>query len=565
MLPSPVISGPKLMLDKPQQAGGTRPRTPRLDLQQHLADLEAAGLLVRIDRPINKDTELNPLVRWQFIGGVPEAERRAFLFTNVVDSKGRRFDMPVVVGALASSPEIYAVGMGRAVEEIGDAWMRAIANPIPPVATNDAPCQEVVITGDALRSEGLKRLPVPVSTPGFDSAPYLTATLCVTKDPDSGVRNMGTYRAALKAPDRLVVRMVAREATGAGGYLHWLKYRARGEKMPIAIVVGCSPIVMFTGPQKLAVDMDEMAVAGGAAGEPIRMTRCRTIDLDVPADSEIVIEGVIDPDVLEPEAPFGESNGYVALEAYNMPMQVTAITHKRAPVFAQIISQVTPSESSVIKKVAYEPLFLAHLKHNLSVKGIRRVVMHERLTNLRPVIFLQFTAGTPRTEVWRGLHGAATLQSNCGKIVIAVSEDIDPTSMDAVLWSLAYRTNPIEDTHVTPNRGGVQGAQYGPGKSDSGLLIDATRKRPMPPLALPTREFMEHARKLWEELDLPPLNVQAPWHGYTLDDWTENWELYAKRTVASDWEQTGKETLLRQRKGLMPETPVRPGSNRDEE
>ena len=130
---------------------------PRLDLQQHLADLEAAGLLVRIDRPINKDTELIPLVRWQFIGGMPEDQRRAFLFTNVIDSKGRKYDMPVVVGALASSPAIYALGMGRPVEEIGEAWMAAIAHPIPPVATNDAPCQEVVITGDALqhgRAEG---------------------------------------------------------------------------------------------------------------------------------------------------------------------------------------------------------------------------------------------------------------------------------------------------------------------------------------------------------------------------------------------------------------------------
>ena len=244
--------------------------------------------------------------------------------------------------------------------------------------------------------------------------------------------------------------MVAREATGAGGYLHWLKYRERKEKMPIAIVVGARPIVMFTGPQKLAIDVDEMAVAGGAAGEAIRMTRCRTIDLDVPADSEIVVEGLIDCDVLEPEAPFGESNGYVALEAFNMPIEVTAITHKKKPVFAQIISQVTPSESSVIKKVAYEPLFLAHLKTQLGVKGIRRVVMHERLTNLRPVIFLQFAANTPRTEVWRGLNGASTLQSNCGKIVIAVSEDIDPSSMDAVLWSLAYRTNPVDDMHIVP-------------------------------------------------------------------------------------------------------------------
>src|SRR3954449_4848585 len=173
-----------------------------------------------------------------------------------------------------------------------------------------------------------------------------------------------------------------------------------------------------------------MAVAGGAAGQAIRMARCRTVDLDVPADAEIVVEGLIDPDVLEPEAPFGESNGYVALEAFNMPMQITAITHKRKPVFTSIISQVTPSESSVIKKVAYEPLFLSHLRDHLSIKSIRRVVMHERLTNLRPVIFLQFADNAARSEVWRGLRGAATLQSNCGKVVIAVSDDIDPYSMD---------------------------------------------------------------------------------------------------------------------------------------
>ena len=117
----------------------------RLDFQEHLANLEAAGLLVRIDTPINKDTELHPLVRWQFIGGMPEDERRAFLFTNVVDSKGRRYDMPVVLGALAASPRIYAIGMGRTVEEIGDTWMHAMAHPIPPKLVNAAPCQEVVI------------------------------------------------------------------------------------------------------------------------------------------------------------------------------------------------------------------------------------------------------------------------------------------------------------------------------------------------------------------------------------------------------------------------------------
>jgi len=537
------------------QRQGTR---PRLDFQAHLADLEARGLLVRIDHPVNKDTELHPLVRLQFIGGIPEAERRAFLFTHVTDATGKRYDMPVAVGAIAASAEIYALGMGCDVEDIGKAWLDAIDHPVAPVRAAAAPCQEVVITGDALRGPdgGLKRLPVPVSTPGFDSAPYLTATLCVTKDPDSGIQNMGTYRAALKATDRLAVRMVARVG-GAGGYVHWLKHAERKTEMPIAIVIGAAPVVMFTGPQKLAIDLDEMGVAGALAGEPIRMTKCKTIDLDVPADAEIVIEGLIDTSVLEPEAPFGESNGYVALEAYNMPMRVTAITHKKNPVFCSIISQVTPSESSLVKRVAYEPLWLAHLKEHLGVRGVRRVVMHEPLTNLRPVIFVQYASGTARTEVWRGLQGASTLMPNCGKICIAVSEDIDPANTDAIFWSLAYRSNPVEDVHVVPYRGGVQGSQYRASGGDSTLLIDATAKGPMPPLALPKQEFMQRAEALWAELKLPPITLKAPWHGYTLGDWIERWDLWAARAVSGTWEETGKETLARQRGGVQPESSAR--------
>ena len=281
---------------------------PALDFQEHLAALEAQGLVVRVDRPIDKDTELHPLVRWQFQGNLPEDERRAFLFTNVVDGSGKKYDMPVVVGALSASPRIYAIGMGKPLNEIGPAWINAINHPIAPVRVNSAPCQEVVIKGEELKKPdgGLKLLPVPISTPGFDAAPYLTATLCITKDPETGIQNMGTYRGALKATDRLGVRMASRIG-GAGGYQHWLKHRKMKTPMPCAIVIGCAPVVVFTGPQKLAIDQDEMGVAGALAGEPIRTVKCVTIDLDVPADSEIVIEGLIDPELLEPEGPFGES------------------------------------------------------------------------------------------------------------------------------------------------------------------------------------------------------------------------------------------------------------------
>src|SRR5579872_6431563 len=113
------------------------------DLHAHIAALERQGHLVRVQRPINKDTEMHPLVRWQFRGGIPEAERKAFLFENVVDSKGRKYDIPVAVGILASNRQIYSVGIGCDVANIQQQWGRAEEHPIPPVLVDNPPCQEI--------------------------------------------------------------------------------------------------------------------------------------------------------------------------------------------------------------------------------------------------------------------------------------------------------------------------------------------------------------------------------------------------------------------------------------
>src|SRR5467141_2530875 len=113
------------------------------DLHEHLEALRKAGLLITVDRPINKDTEMHPLVRWQFRGGIAERDRKAFLFTNVTDSKNRKYDIPVVVGALAASREIYRIGMGCALDKINETWTRAIAHPIAPRIVKDAVCHEM--------------------------------------------------------------------------------------------------------------------------------------------------------------------------------------------------------------------------------------------------------------------------------------------------------------------------------------------------------------------------------------------------------------------------------------
>ena len=538
------------------------------DLHEHLDALRAKGLVHTIDRPIDKDSELHPLVRWQFVGGMAESERKAFLFTNVVDGRGRKYSMPVLVGAIAANRDIYAVGMGVPLEKIPATWDHAVAHPIAPRVVERAVCQEVILEGAALQGEGngLDRLPIPISTPGFDAAPTLTATNVITCDPETRVQNMGTYRAALKATDRLVVRMATRVG-GAGGYQHYLKHQQKGEKwMPCAIVLGCPPCVAFVGPQKMPIGVDEFTVAGGLVGAPINVVKARTVDLLVPAEAEIVIEGFIDTEYCEPEAPFGESHGHIALEEFNMPMRVTAITHRRNPIVLSYISQVTPSESSVMKRVAYEPLFLSHLRGVLGIKGVKHVSLHEPLTALRRVVLVTYEQGTQRSEIWRGLYGAAAFKSDTGKICVAVNDDVHPDNADGLLWAISYRANPAEDIQILGHRGLGHGPRREHGKKeDATLLIDATMKEPMPPLALPKEEYMARARSIWAVCGLPPLRPQLPWHGSVVGDWLPEWDEAAKRAVLGRYLENGLISAAQRKKGVKPETKFRPPAKGERE
>ena len=181
--------------------------------------------------------------------------------------------------------------------------------------------------------------------------------------------------------------------------------------------------------------------------------RCKTVDLLVPAEAEIVIEGFINTELLEPEAPFGESHGYVNLQEYNAFMDVTAITRRRHPILTSFISQVTPSESSVIRRVAMEPVLQHYLKSVLSIRGVKRVAMHEPLTSLYAVIAIQFARGTPESEIWRALHGAASLHRFAGKWIIAVDEDIEPENADALFWAMSYRCQPQYDLKLVAAQG----------------------------------------------------------------------------------------------------------------
>ena len=538
---------------------------PYHDLHQHIAILRERDLLIEVDRPIDKDSEMHPLVRWQFQGGMKESERKAFLFTNIHDGRGRKYETPVLVGGLAANREIYSVGMCCPIDDVQQKWEQAISNPIPPKFIDNALCHEIVETGESLTKEGggLDALPIPVSTPGFDSAPTLSAGNVITKDPDTSVQNMGTYRCALKAPDRLVVRMATRVG-GAGGFQHYQKHQELGIKeMPVAIVLGCPPIVAFMGPQKLPLGVDEFTVAGGLANAPIHITKAKTVDLTIPAEAEIIIEGFIDTTKVEPEGPFGESHGHIALEEYNMPMRITAITRRKNAIVPSYISQVAPSESSMIKRVAYEPLFLKHLRDECNIKGVKKVSLHEPLTGLLRVTVVTCEENMPHTEIWRSLYNAAFFKGDCSKICIAVNEDIDVDNADALLWAISYRSNPVKDIKTVDFRG--QG--HGPkrehsGEEDSSLLIDATMKSQMPPLALPAKQHMQRAMEIWQELGLPKLNVKSPWHGYSLGAWHEIWDAAGQRAAAGNYLENGRISAKLAVEGLKPETKVDPDGSK---
>src|SRR5215475_8431216 len=529
------------------------------DLHDPIRTLDEAGLLIKVDREINKDTEMHPLVRWQFRGGIAEKDRKAFLFTNVVDSKGRKYDIPVLVGGLASNREIYRIGLGCAFEEMDERWLRAIQSPIAPRIVENAPCHEIVIEGSALDQpgNGLDGIPLPISTPGWDSAPYATLSQYITKDPDTGVQNMGNYRGQVKARRRLGMNPSLELRPGI--YNHWEKLRSRGfKKLPCAVVLGAPPVVTFASVQKLPETLDELHVAGALVGTPINVVKAKTVDLLVPAEAEIVIEGFIDTEFLEPEAPFGESHGHVNLQEFNAYMEVTAITRRKDAVLTSIISQVTPSESSLIKLVGMEPLFLNFLKNTLGIKGVKRVSMHEPLTNIRKVIALVCERDMPATEIWRALYGAAVLHRAAGKFVIAINDDIDPTNADALLWAMSYRANPMLDFHILPHRD--QG--HGPrsmrnGGEDASLLVDATLKEDFPPISLPKRQHMERAKVLWEELGLPPLKPESPWFGYSLGEWPRELDEAAERATRGDYFATGERLKKQRRKDVRMNTEVR--------
>ncbi|MEE8223628.1 MAG: UbiD family decarboxylase, partial [Alphaproteobacteria bacterium] len=281
---------------------------PYRDVRAYLDELARRELLHVIDEPIGRDTELVSLVRLQF-RGLPEPQRKAFWFRNVTRSTGRRFDASVALGSLGSSRAVYGAALGVASEDIAATWGKAHGNHFPPtpVPRDQAPVKEIVVKAPDL-GDGVDRFPHLISTPGFDPAPFITAGVWVTRDPETGDYNLGIYRGMIKAPDRIGC---ATDVSTQHLAIQWEKARRLGRPLEAAIFIGGPPALLLAAVSKVPYGVDEYGLAGALNGASIDVVQAETVDLLVPAYAEIVIEGEIRTDILEPEAPFGEASGYL--------------------------------------------------------------------------------------------------------------------------------------------------------------------------------------------------------------------------------------------------------------
>ena len=520
------------------------------DLRDFIAQLEQTGNLHRITDRIEKNSELMPLVRWQY-QGLLDDQRKAFLFDDVTDPEGKSYDCRVAVGVLGASRAIYklALGLNEKSEagEVAERWNQALSHPIKPRSVKSGPVKEVILKGkDISRTDGgLLRFPVPISNPGFDGGPFLTAPYVVTKDPDTGVPNVGTYRCMIKGSNKAGVSVSPAQHIG----IHFHKCKERKVPLQAAIVLGCSPAIGLASVAKVGYDRDEYAVAGAIAGAPIPLVRCESVDLQVPATAEIVIEGEIPTDYLEPEGPFGEFTGYMGGQMVNGVFLVKCITHRKNPIL-QMFTEGVPSESGVMRKMGYESTLYKLLKYDCNIPTVMDVTLHES-SGSRKYVVIRMRKTNP-AQPWQALQAAVALDPSHGKILVTVDEDIDPEDADSVNWAISFRMQPHRDVKITTHKfAGLDPSAAPPGApvtearfpSPSGcsaIMIDATRKWPYPPVALPAKKYMEAAKEKWEKLGLPPLQPKMPWYGYSLGYWGEEDEENAEAAVRGEYEKVAE-------------------------
>lgn len=449
------------------------------DIQSFMRLLEERGELIRVTTPVSRELEITEIADRMVKQGGP-----ALLFENVLGS-----DYPVVIGLLGTKERVaLALGVGdlddlaakvRALIDLsgGGSKLGLLSNVtklrdamnLPPRRVRNAPVQQVVWRGDEV---DLSKIPVLKCWP-LDGGPFVTLPLVITRDPETGERNMGMYR----------VQVMSKNTTG----MHWQRHKTGtkhlekakklGKKLEVAVAIGGDPALIYaaTAPLPPVPGLDEFALAGYLRGQRYPVAKGVTVDLDVPANAEFILEGYVDPsEDWVMEGPFGDHTGFYTLPDLYPHFHVTAVTMRRNPVYPATIVGRPPMEDAYLIE-ASERLFLPAAQ--LIIPEI--VDYHMPPAGVaHNLVFVSIKKSYPGQayKVANGLFGLG--QMMFAKVIVVLDEDVTVTDFEAVWREVTRKAVPGRDTLTT--RGPIdvldhssRGWGYG-GK----LIIDATTKRP---------------------------------------------------------------------------------------
>ncbi|MFQ5852431.1 MAG: UbiD family decarboxylase [Candidatus Binatia bacterium] len=463
------------------------------DLRDYLSRLEENGELQRVAEEVDWYLEMGAIIRRCYDVGAP-----AILFEKV---KGYRQGYRALGAPMGPSRypghSLYArtalaLGLGpeAPAREIMEVYLGRKQRPIKPILVEDGPCKEDIQTGGEV---DLLKFPVPLIH-GGDGGRYIgTWHTVVTKDPDSSWVNWGMYRLMVHDRNTMGCLFPAQQHVGQ----IYQKYEAKNIPMPAAVAIGGPPVVSMVSCAQLPPQVNESEVAGALQGEPVPLVKCETVDLEVPATAEIVLEGEVLPFERKAEGPFGEYMGYEAGKASPKPIyRVTAVTHRRDPILA-ISSMGMPihEAQTVLTLIKSAEIYSELRKQGLPVQGafIPPYGVGHMAVISTETPFINFAKRVAHS-VWATKPGLFTYY------IVVVDADVDPTNMDEVLHAITTKCHPVSGIHQVPHIPGfpVLLPFLSPKErllgDAAGVIFDCTWPKDWPKGATPIKATLEN---LW--------------------------------------------------------------------
>ena len=454
-------------------------------LRDFVRQLDEAGELVRISQPVSVDREITEVADrcMKSHGGGP-----GLLFERPVLRDGTTSQFPLGINLFGSMKRI-AMALGHnGLDDIGARITELLTTQVPPTLmgklsllpkllevgkfpprteSGKPVCQQVVLRDN---QADVTRLPHLVCWPD-DGGAYITWGMVITRDPKTRIRNVGLYRVMVQGPRELAMHW-QRHKVGAA---HWQEMAERGERMPVAIVLGADPASMYSASAPLPPNIDEFLFAGFLRREPVRLTRCVTSDLEVPAESEIVIEGYIDPaEPLVTEGPFGDHTGFYSLADLYPMVHVTAVTHRTSAIYPATIVGRPPMEDYYLGH-ATERIFLPLLRLTIPEIVDYHMPSYGIFHNL---VFVSIDKKYPGQawKVMNGLWGAGLM--SLAKVLVVVDKWVDVRNPDEAWWVALNNIDPERDTRFSMGPMDVLDHSSRTFTYGSKMGIDATRKFP---------------------------------------------------------------------------------------